>query len=507
MSRINNLNSLVAQRFLSHQNRALSKSLERLSTGLAINRGADNPAGLIASEKLRSNIAKVEGAIANAERAEQVVNIAEGGLTEVSSLLVELQSLVTEAGSEAGLSEEEKEANQTQIDGILQTIDRIASTTSFAGVKLLNGAYDFQTSAGSLDNRVLDFQINGAKLGTSSQIVNVIITQSAQHGGLFLSTNGALNLNNSAAHRLVLEVAGTEGTREFSFASGTTITDIRDSINSFSEVTGVSATLSGTGVRLMSSELGSDRFVSVDVISDGQINTPAANTGIYVLSSNDENTIRSATDNTDFSAVTTAIRDDGLDVGAVINGVTARGDGAEISINNDGLDLSITLSSTGNGAQILDSFTAFGITGGGAVFNLGPDVNIHNQIRLGIQNVAARNLGNSGTGFLDDLGAGQTANVVNGSVSTAQNIVDAAIDQVTLLRGRLGAFQKFVIGSTIRSLGIELENTKAAESIIRDTDFAAETAELTRRQVLVAAASNSLNIANSQATSVLGLLQ
>ena len=83
MSRINNLNSLIAQRFLSVQNKALSKSLERLSTGLAINRGADNPAGLIASEKLRSNIAKVEGAISNAERAEQVINIAEGGKRDV----------------------------------------------------------------------------------------------------------------------------------------------------------------------------------------------------------------------------------------------------------------------------------------------------------------------------------------------------------------------------------------------------------------------------------------
>jgi len=141
------------------------------------------------------------------------------------------------------------------------------------------------------------------------------------------------------------------------------------------------------------------------------------------------------------------------------------------------------------------------------VFNVGPDVNIQNQIRLGIQNVAARNLGKSGTGFLDDLGTGQTANVVDGNVSVAQDIVDSAIDQVTLLRGRLGAFQKFVIGSTISSLGIELENTKAAESIIRDTNFASEAAELTRRQVLVAAATNSLNLANAQATSVLSLLQ
>ena len=156
MSRLSNVNSLIAQRFLNQQNTALNTSLERLSTGLAINRGSDNPAGLIASEKLRSNITKVDAAIGNAERADQIVNVAEGGLTEISTLLEELQALVSQAGSEAGLSTEEKEANQTQVDGILQTIDRISSTTSFAGVKLLNGNYDFQVSAGSVDNGVLE---------------------------------------------------------------------------------------------------------------------------------------------------------------------------------------------------------------------------------------------------------------------------------------------------------------------------------------------------------------
>jgi flagellin len=507
MSRINNLNSLIAQRFLAQQNKGLTKSLERLSTGLRINRGSDDPAGLIASEKLRSNIAKIEGAVSNAERAEQVVNIAEGGLTEISSLLVELQSLVSEAGSEAGLSNEEKEANQTQIDGIIQTIDRIASTTSFSGVKLLNGTYDFQISAGSLDNRVGDFQINAAKLGSTSKTVNVIVTQSAQHAGLFLSTGGTLDLNNSAAHRLVIEVAGTDGAREFSFASGTTLNDIRDSFNSFTALTGVSATTSSTGIVLKSTSLGSDQFVSVDVIDDGEINTPVGAAGVYLLSSNDENVARAAADNTDFDSVTSPIRDEGLDVGAVVNGVTARGRGDEISVNNDNLDLKITLSSEGNGAQILESFTAFRITGGGAKFNLGPTVNIANEVRLGIFNVAGRNLGKFGTGFLDDLAAGQTANIVDGDTALAQEVVDAAIDQITLLRGRLGAFQKFTVGTTITSLGIELENTKGAESLIRDTDFAKETAELTRRQVLVAAASNSLNLANAQTQNVLRLLQ
>src|SRR5690349_22969922 len=116
MSRINtNVPSLLAQRVLSGQNRGLVGSLERLSTGLRINRGGDDPAGLIASENLRSEKAAIGSAISNAQRAEQVVNVAEGGLQEINNLLLNLQSLVGSSANEAGVSEEEKQANQLQI--------------------------------------------------------------------------------------------------------------------------------------------------------------------------------------------------------------------------------------------------------------------------------------------------------------------------------------------------------------------------------------------------------
>ncbi|MHC4710490.1 MAG: flagellin, partial [Planctomycetota bacterium] len=97
---------------MNFQNKSLVTNLERLSTGLQINRGKDDPAGLIASENLRAEKRAIDSAISNAERAEQVVNVAEGGLQEVSNLLVELQSLVAASANEAGVSEEEKDANQ-----------------------------------------------------------------------------------------------------------------------------------------------------------------------------------------------------------------------------------------------------------------------------------------------------------------------------------------------------------------------------------------------------------
>src|SRR6202008_4871114 len=106
MSRINtNVTSLISQRVLGYNQQLLGVALERLSTGLKINRGKDDPAGLIASENLRSEIKSINTAISNSERADQVVNITEGGLQEVSGLLTELQGLVTATASKAGLSD------------------------------------------------------------------------------------------------------------------------------------------------------------------------------------------------------------------------------------------------------------------------------------------------------------------------------------------------------------------------------------------------------------------
>ena len=101
------------------------------------------------------------------------------------------------------------------------------------------------------------------------------------------------------------------------------------------------------------------------------------------------------------------------------------------------------------------------------------------------QYIAARKLGSFSAGYLDTLMKGGSNDLIDGNRETAQQVVDAAITQVSTLRGRLGAFQKNILQSTINALGIAGENTAAAESITRDTDFASETASLTRAQILV----------------------
>tara|TARA_R110000744_G_scaffold6025_1_gene21253 strand:- start:209 stop:1735 length:1527 start_codon:yes stop_codon:yes gene_type:complete len=507
MTRINtNVSSLIAQNVLGRNNKDLGVALERLSTGLRINRGKDDPAGLIASEALRSEKAGLNAAISNADRSEQVVNIAEGGLQEVSNLLVELQGLITTSANSAGLSTEEKEANQLQIDSILQTIDRVSGATEFQGTKLLNGNFDYQTTA--VSGNVTDFEVRGAKLdGDTNLAVEAVVTLSAQQGGLYLSlgAGGIIDLSSSSA-QFVFEIAGSKGSREFQFNSGATNAQITAAINSFSDVTGVTASAGTTGVKLATEGYGSNEFASVTIVDDGALNTAATTAGIYNLSTTDFDVV-DVSPATLFSAAAAenGVRDAGQDIAGSINGVLAVGKGRTLSINTDFLDVKFSLNNTG--AQTVGAVSAFTITGGGADFQLASDVNIAGKVSLGIGDLSARKLGNSADGFLDDLASGKSFNVVDGdNLDTAQSIVNEAINQVSSTRGRLGAFQKNVVGATQRSLSTALENITAAESVIRDADFAAETAALTRNQVLVSASTNVLALANQSPQNVLGLL-
>ncbi len=507
MSRINtNPSSLIAQRNLTQNNKSLNTTLERLSTGLRINRGKDDPAGLIASEALRSEKTALTSAIGNAERTDQLVNIAEGGLQELSNLLTDLRGLVTSSANNAGLSNEEKRANQLQIDSILQTIDRLADSTNFQGVKLLNGNFDFTTTA--VATGVSDFRVNGAKLAKGGTItVQAIVTKSAQTGTLFLSTDTTLNLAGNS-NLFTIEVGGALGSRELSFASGTTRQQIIDAVNTYKDVTGVSGSIYTSGgfttIKLNSTAYGSDQFVSVKVVN---ASGTAGTTGIYnPLSASD--TVRPATGgSTAFSNnnAKNGIRDLGQDLVATINGVQATTRGRTARVNTDFLDVEVTFTA-GQSTQ-LASINAFQITGGGADFQLATRVDIAGKVALGIQNVASRKLGNSDVGFLSSLASGKNNNVVDGNLTAAQNVVDEAIRTISGLRGRLGAFQKNTVGATIRNLNISLENSSAAESVIRDADFANETANLTRSQILSQAAQNSLQLANTAPQAALSLLR
>src|SRR5947209_12465832 len=138
MSRINtNISSLQAYHRLATNQASLQTSLQRLSSGLKINSGRDDPAGLIASEGLRSEIAGINQAVDNSTRAQNVITTAEGALSEVASLLLNVKSLVVQAANSGALSADEIAANQLQVDSAVQSVTRISNTTTFAGLHLI----------------------------------------------------------------------------------------------------------------------------------------------------------------------------------------------------------------------------------------------------------------------------------------------------------------------------------------------------------------------------------
>ena len=268
-------------------------------------------------------------------------------------------------------------------------------------------------------------------------------------------------------------VAGTTGGEVLSFGAGTSITQVVAAINAVSDATGVAATNNAGTLELDSTAYGSASFVSVNVLSGDTNGT--------------------------FAGGLSATRNSGTDVVASVNGILANGSGNTLSINTATLDLTLTVDA---GSSTDVNFT---INGGGALFQLGPDVVSNQQARIGITSVNTAQLGGV-NGKLFQLGVGGTADLAT-DPTTGARIVEEAIDQITSLRGRLGAFQRTTLETNRSALNDTLVNLTEAESLIRDADFAAETAALTRAQILVQTGTTVLQIANSNPQNVLALLR
>jgi flagellin len=272
---------------------------------------------------------------------------------------------------------------------------------------------------------------------------------------------------------LVVKIAGSTGGEVFTFEAGATLTQLANALNLVSDATGVEAAENAGVLELRSIGYGSAAFVDVEVLEEGTGGT--------------------------FESALSATRDAGTDIVATVNGVTANGAGNSLSINTTTLDLSLTVTD-GSATAI-----SFSINSGGAVFQLGPQVVSNQQARIGIGSVNTGELGGV-AGRLYQLRSGNDTDLAT-DPNTGTLIVDAAINKVTGLRGRLGAFQRTTLETNIASLQDTITNLTEAESSIRDADFAAETARLTRAQILVQSGTQVLAIANQNPQNVLALLR
>ncbi|MBS0198708.1 MAG: flagellin [Planctomycetes bacterium] len=517
MARINtNIPSLIAQENLKRTQNELGTRLERLSTGLKINRGKDDPAGLIVSERIRSNIQGLETGVKNGERASAVISTTEGALTEVNDLLNSIRSLIVEAANTGANSSAERDANQLQIDSAIESITRISNTASFGSLKLLNGSLDY-TLSGVASSAVTLAKIHNASFVNGAALqVQVDVVASAQVGALYY--NGNTTPPGVTLSAMTLEIAGPKGVQVITVASGQSLSRVVAAVNNLTGLTGVQASLinntAASGMVFKSSDYGSDAFVSVKRL--GGPGQPGDSFDLYKFANNApvvSNAPFGWSTLTGAGTLVSGERDEGKDVQALVNGNLATGKGLSVSVNSPalGLDLQLTQAAA---TMPTAAATTFDITGGGALFQLGPDVTNAQQATTGLPSVAASRLGATLVGgtvqYLTSLKTGQansiSENVRRSNFSDASDILTTAIDEVTILRGRLGAFERNVLEANQRSLQTQYENLSASDSSIRDADFAFETSRLTRAQILSSAGTSVLSLANQQSQQVLQLL-
>ena len=323
----------------------------------------------------------------------------------------------------------------------------------------INGLNDFEaTITANAGDGTFNLGDGGSVAGEAAPTI-VNLTGGAQGGGLEAN--------------VVFQLTGGDGAEVFQFEKGATLDSIVQSVNLVKDATGVEAVNDSGNLKFTSTKFGSKGTVAVEVISEGTGGT--------------------------FKSGLSTDRASGTNVEATVNGYKATGNGNSLSINTSTLDLSLSVDA-GSTTSI-----KFDITGGGALFQLGGDVVSNQQARLGIDSVSTAKLGGS-QGRLFELGSGQAHSLASDPTGAAK-IIDDVINKVTGLRGRLGAFQRTTLDSNAVSIGETVANLQEAESSIRDADFAKESAQLTRNQILIQSGTNVLGIANQNPQNVLSLLR
>lgn len=464
---INNTQSLSLLNIIDSISGRQNSLLTQLTTGKLINKGSDNPAALIAVTNMNAELTAVDAAISNGERANAMLDVADGAMTEVSKLLDEIESLAAASTSDSALSASEIAANQAQIDQAIGSIDRIIGTTSFNGKKLLDGSFGIRTT-GVDSNKLSDVKVYSRDSGSTSTSINVTLDSAAA------KASKAGYAVTSASTATTISITGKLGTATIDIAAGENLSSIAKKIQDSSAQTGVtaSATAANNNLSLVSTEFGKGSYVIVQNLSG---------------------------DGTNFADLAKTA---GTDAKVSVNGQQAAVDGLDVSFNGGGVSLSFTLTEDYNdGTQT--GAEAFTVSDGGATFQLGTDSTT--RATIGIAAMYTSMMGTSDIGYLSSIRSGGE-NSLTKDPSKAVSIVKKAVEQVALGQGRIGGFQKFQIGSSVNALKTTKESLASAKESIESVDYAQATSELNRQQVLMSAAMGLLGIANSQSQSILSLI-
>ena len=510
-----NMNAVATARNLGYAQEKVDSSMMKLSTGLRINKAADDAAGLAISEKLKSQINGLNQASRNAKDAISLVQTAEGALGEIGNMLQRVRTLALQSVNDVN-TVNERSSMQKEVSQLQTEITRLANASEFNGQKLLDGSFQskrFQVGANSGQEISLSIGgVNSAGLGVNrinSSTGNANI--SAAKTAVASTALTGITANNMVTQ--TLNITGPNGSAPVVLATaGASALKVAESVNLTSGKTAVTAKAE-TALKLTITVSPAPVNISFKLAGDiagGQTNianlTSATTISAQVSSS------------ADLSALAAAINDK-----AATTGIQARiGDtkGELIITSDDGRDI------------IIDNMQGTAATVQGMTANTDKNLTVGPLVTAGAAQAVAVNQSTRVGGFVKFESAGgvnisttdatgslltsitnnsalfDVASINVGNIdgaSGAISILDASIQQVNDLRASLGAVQNR-LGSTVANLESSSENLQFSNSRVRDADVAMESSELARAQVLMQAGVSVLAQANQQPQMALKLL-
>jgi flagellin len=468
-----NTMALNAYRSLSANQNAVSKSLEKLSSGFRINRAGDDASGLSISEKMKAQIKGLEQASANAQDGISLVQTAEGALTEVHSMLNRMVELATKSANGTIQNEVDREAIQTEVDALKTEITRIAKSTNFNGIQLLDGS------------------LSGASAPTVKAVLGGETLSGKANAAVAFTATYAVGASDTAIHLEFKDVDGNDVTLS---------------------ATGLTAPATGADALAALEAADADKYAKLVAAYDITANaanitftakTPGAN-GSVKAGAAAAATIGGAT--AGVNANTTVTLNKAMAVGdtITIGGKTYKMAAATNAEKNEFADLAgLQALATANGYNVTGADLSAGTTltftalkqGSGLTLQVGDTNEDFNHVTVSIDDLTADGLGIADLRVSDRESAG----------AAIQTIKDA-INKVSTNRGNLGALQNR-LEHTINNLDATSENMQAANSRIRDTDMAKEMMAYTKQNILTQAAQAMLAQANQQPQAILQLLQ
>ncbi len=485
-----NISSLNAQRNLTHSQMSLATSLQRLSSGLRINSAKDDAAGMAISSRMTSQINGLNQAARNANDGISLAQTAEGSLNAISDNLQRLRELSVQSAN-ASNSASDRASLDAEAQQLSAEITRVASTTQFNGVNLLDGSFTsqaFQVGANANQTISVSSIADARATGLGSNTLAVAGTAMSA-----TTAAGATTVANGVAAQPSMTVNTVNGgtTSAFNIALAADAKAIAAAINTNAAGVGVTATATNTATI---SALG----------NAGTITMTLGGTGSQAISA----VISSATDLTNLVGA--------INGAAGVTKVTAAftSSSAKDSItltSADGSDISVTDFTTDAGSAKTVSFSGTSLSGAAAsvtdsATKTGSVSLSSTQGAITLGATTGGTVFNATTSSFSSLAGMNLTGTTGANAQLAISVIDAALNQVNVSRGALGAYQNR-FQSAVANLATTAENVTASRSRIQDADFAAETAAMTRGQILQQAGTAILAQANSLPNSVLSLLK